>query len=228
MRTTKSKQSLSTPGRRETLRIVLVVLGVGILTLWTYWQTLFFLSGQSQIQHASNEASMMLQALVPLWLACFFSALSLGLGLYTFTHRLPRKISSPLTRPRKDYMTETRTYIMLCTAICLFSVNYRILPLFPLMNYRSDRTTDLLMTFPGRDASLWGGMTVFQQQAFIGVLGVVVVFLQAWWLIQKRGGSRRNLGLLTASLLVVGLVIPWSGCLSLIPPLDSIDIVFRK
>ena len=217
MRTTKTKQPFSPPGNRETFRIVLVVLGVGILTLWTFWQILFFFSGQSQFQHASHGTSMMLRVIVPLWLACFFPALSLGIGLYTFTHRLPRNTSSSFTRPRKDYMTETQTYIMLCTAICLFSVNYRILPLFPLMNYRSDRITDLLMTFPGREASLWGGMTVLDQQALIGALGVVVVFLQAWWLIQKRGGSRRNLGLLAASLLVVGLFTPWSGCLSLMP-----------
>ena len=147
----------------------------------------------------------MLRTVVPLWLACFFPALGLGLGLYTFTHRLPRNTSSSLTRPRKDYMTETQTYIMLCTAICLFSVNYRILPLFPLMNYGSDRISDSLI------------MTVVKQQAFIGVLGMVVVFLQAWWIIQKKGGSRWNLGLLAASLLVVGLLIPWSGCLGLMP-----------
>ncbi len=190
-----------------------------MLTLWAYWQTLFFFSGQNQLPNSSSGANIMLGAIVPLWLACFFPALGLGLGLYTFTHRLPRNISSSLIRSRKDYMTETQTYIMLCIAICLFSVNYRILPLFPLINYGSDRFTNLLMTFPGSEASLWGGMTILEQQAFIGALGVVVVFLQAWWIIQKRGGSRLNLGLLTASLLVVGLVIPWSGYLSLISPL---------
>ncbi len=207
MRTTKTEQPPSPRGSRETFRIVLVVLGVGMLTLWTYWQTLFFFLGQSQLQHASNGANIMLQAIVPLWLACFFPALGLGLGLYTFTHRLPRNASSSLTRPRKDYMTETQTYIMLCTAICLFSVNYRILPLFPLMNYGSDRISDSLI------------MTVVKQQAFIGVLGMVVVFLQAWWIIQKKGGSRWNLGLLAASLLIVGLLIPWSECLGLMSPL---------
>ena len=159
----------------------------------------------------------MLRAIVPLWLACFFPALGLGLGLYTFTHRLPRNTTSFLTRPRKDYMTETQTYIMLCTAICLFSVNYRILPLFPLMNYGSDRITDLLMTSPAGAENLWRGVTILKQQAFIGALGVVVVFLQAWWIIQKRGGSRWNLGLLAASLFVVGLFIPWSGCWNLMP-----------
>jgi hypothetical protein len=217
MRTTKTEQPPSPRKSHETFRIVLVVLGVGTLTLWTYWQTLFFFSGQNQLQHASNGASIMLRAVVPLWLACFFPALGLGLGLYTFTHRLPRNASSSLTRPGKDYMTETQTYIMLCTAICLFSVNYRILPLFPLMNYGADRVTHLLITFPWGAANLWGGMTVLGQQAFTGALGVVVVILQAWWVIQKRGGSRRTLGLLAASLLVVGLLIPWSGCLSLMP-----------
>ncbi len=219
MRKKRTEQSPSPPGSRETFRIVLVVLGVGMLTLWAYWQTLFFFSGQNQLPNSSSGANIMLGAIVPLWLACFFPALGLGLGLYTFTHRLPRNISSSLIRSRKDYMTETQTYIMLCIAICLFSVNYRILPLFPLINYGSDRFTNLLMTFPGSEASLWGGMTILEQQAFIGALGVVVVFLQAWWIIQKRGGSRLNLGLLTASLLVVGLVIPWSGYLSLISPL---------
>jgi len=87
------------------------------------------------------------------------------------------------------------------------------------MNYGSDQITDLLMTFPVGETDLWGGMTVLEQQAFIGALGVVVVFLQAWWIIQKRGGSRRNLGLLAASLLIVGLLIPWSECLGLMPPL---------
>jgi hypothetical protein len=217
MRTTKTEQPPSPRKSHETFRIVLVVLGVGILTLWTYWQTLFFFSGQSQLQHASNGASIMLRTVVPLWLACFFPALGLGLGLYTFTHRLQRNASFSLTRSGKDYMTETQTYIMLCTAICLFSVNYRILPLFPLMNYEPDRVTDLLITFPGGAANLRGGLTVLEQQAFTGALGVVVVILQAWWIIQKRGGSRRNLGLLATSLLVVGLLIPWSGCLSLMP-----------
>ena len=193
-----------------------------MLTLWTYWQTLFFFSGQSQLQHASNDASIMLRTIVPLWLACFFPALGLGLGLYTFTHRLPRNTSSSLTRPRKDYMTETQTYIMLCTAICLFSVNYRILPLFPLMNSGSDRITDLLMTFPRGAVSLRGDMTILEQQAFIGALGVIIVFLQAWWIIQKKGGSRRNLGLLAASLLIVGMLIPWSECLGLMSPLKAV------
>ncbi len=205
-------------GSREMFRIVLVVLGIGILTLWTYWQTLFFFLDQSQLHHASNETNTILRAIiVPLWLACFFPALGLGLGLYTFTHRLVRNTSSFLRRPRKDYMTESQTYIILCTAICLFSVNYRILPLIPLMNYGSNRATDLLMTFTGGAANLWGGVTVMEQQTFIGALGMVVVFLQAWWIIQKRGGSRWNLGLLAVSLLVVGLFIPWSGCLGLMP-----------
>ena len=212
-----TNQAPSPRRSRETFRIVLVVLGIGMLTLWTYWQTLFFFLGQSQLQHASDGTNTMLRAIVPLWLACFFPALGLGLGLYTFTHRLARNTSSSLTRPRKDYMTEAQTYIMLCTAICLFSVNYRILPLFPLMNYGSNRITDLLTRFPGGAANLWGGVTLVEQQAFIGALGMVVVFLQAWWIIQKRGGSRRNLGLLAASLLIVGLLIPWSGCLGLIP-----------
>ena len=189
------ERTLPPRGRQETFRILLVILGVGLLSLWTYWQTFFFFSGQSQLQQASNGASIMLRMVVPLWLACFFPALGLGLGLYTFTHRLPRNGSSFLTRPRKDYMTETQTYLMLCTAICLFSVNYRILPLFPMVSYGPDVV----------------------QLAFIGALGVVVVFLQAWWNIQKRGGSRRNLGLLAASLFVVGLFIPWSGCLNLMP-----------
>ena len=114
-------------------------------------------------------------------------------------------------------MTETQTYIMLCTAVCLFSVNYRILPLFPLMNYGSDGVSELLMTFPHGAANLWGGVTVLQQQAFTGALGVIVVFLQAWWVIPKRGGSRRYLGLLAGSLFVVGLFIPWFGCLNLMP-----------
>ena len=205
MRTMKIEQTPSPRGRQETIRILLVILGVGLLTLWTYWQTLFFFSGQTQLQHASNGASIMLRTVVPLWLASFFPALGLGLGLYTFTHRLPRNTSSSLTRPKKDYMTETQTYIMLCTAICLFSVNYRILPISPLVNGGVDPTSDLLI------------MTVVKQQAFIGVLGMVVVFLQAWWIIQKKGGRRWNLGLLAASLLVVGLLIPWSGCLGLMP-----------
>lgn len=217
MRAIKTEQPPSPRGRHETFRIVLLVLGVGMLTLWTYWQTLFFFSSQGQLQHASNGASIMLRTVVPLWLACFFPALGLGLGLYTFTHRLPRNTSSSPARSRMDYMTETQTYIMLCTAICLFSLNYRILPLFPLMNYGSDRISDLLMTFPEGAASLWGAMTIVEQQAFTGALGVVVVFLQAWGIIQKKGGSRRNLGLLAASLLVVGLLIPWSGCLGLMP-----------
>ena len=179
---------------------MLVVLGVGILNLWTYWQTLFFFSGPSQPQHASSGASIMLQTVIPLWLACFFPALGLGLALYTFTHRLPRNTLSSLTRPKKDYLTKTQTYIMLCTAICLFSVNYRILPLIPLMNYGSDQVTDLSMTFPGGTEDLWGGISVLGQQAFTGALGVIVILLQAWWVIQKKGGSRRNLGLLAASL----------------------------
>jgi hypothetical protein len=159
----------------------------------------------------------MLRAVVPLWLACFFPALGLGLGLYAFTHRPARNTSPSLARPKKDYMTEAQTYLMLCTAICLFSVNYRILPLFPLMNYGSNQITDLLRIFPEGATNLWGGVTVLKQQAFIGALGMVVVFLQAWWIIQKRGGSRRNIGLLTVSLLVVGLLIPWSGCLGRMP-----------
>ncbi len=217
MRTTKTEQVPLSRGSRETFRIILVVLGVGILTLWTYWQTLFFFLSQSQLQHASNGANIMLRAVVPLWLACFFPALGLGLGLYAFTRRPARNTSSSLARPKKDYMTEAQTYLMLCTAICLFSVNYRILPLFPLMNYGSNQITDLLMIFPKGATNLWGGVTVLKQQAFIGALGMVVVFLQAWWIIQKRGGSRRNLGLLTGSLLVVGLLIPWSGCLGRMP-----------
>jgi hypothetical protein len=199
------ERTLSPRGRKETFRILLVVLGVGLLSLWTYWQTFFFFSYQSPLQHASNEANIMLRAVIPLWLACFFPALGLGLGLYTYTHRLPRKTSSFPTQPRKDYMNETQTYLMLCTAICLFAVNYRILPISPLVNGGVDPTSDLLI------------MTVVKQQAFIGVLGMIVVFLQAWWIIQKRGGSRRNLGLLAGSLLIVGLLIPWSGCLSLMP-----------
>ena len=171
MRMMKVERTPSQRGRQETIRILLVILGVGLLTLWTYWQTLFFFSGQSQFQHASNGASIMLRTVVPLWLACFFPALGLGLGLYTFTHRLPRNASSSPARPRMDYMTETQMYIMLCTAICLFSVNYRILPLIPLMNYGSDRISDLLMTFPEEAASLWGGMTIVEQQAFTGALG---------------------------------------------------------
>ena len=215
----KIERTPSPRGRQETFRILLVVLGVGMLTLWTYWQVLFFFSGQSQLQHASKGASIMLRTVVPLWLACFFPALGLGLGLYTFTHRIPRHTLSSLTRPGKDYITETQTYIMLCTAVCLFSVNYRILPLFPLMNYGSDRISELMMRFPEGAVNLWAGVTILEQLAFTSALGVVVVFLQAWWVIQKRGGSRRNLGLLAASLFVVGLFIPWSGCLSLMPSL---------
>lgn len=196
-------------------RILLVILGVGLLSLWTYWQTFFFFS--IQLQHASYGSNIMLRTVVPLWLASFFPSLGLGLGLYTFTHRIPRIASSFLTRPRKDYMTETQTYLMLCTAVCLFSVNYRILPLFPLTSYGSDQVSELLMRFPDGAANLWVGIAIVEQQAFIGALGAVVVFLQAWWVIQRRGGSRRNLGLLSMSMFVVGLFIPWSGCLSLIP-----------
>ena len=208
----KNERTFSSRGRQETFRIVLVVLGVGLMTLWTYWQTLFFLSGQSQLQHASYGASIMLRTIVPLWLACFFPALGLGLGLYTFTHRLARSASSLFPRTKKDFITEAQTYMMLCTAVCLFSVNYRILPLFPLMNYGSNRISESQVIFSEGAANL-----LIEQQAFIGALGVVVVFLQAWWIIQKRGGSRWNLGLLAASLCVVGLLITWSGCLGLMP-----------
>lgn len=217
MSTIRIEQFPLPPRSRETFRIMWVVLGVGLLTLWTYWQTLFFLSGQSQLQHAFYGANIMLRMMVPLWLACFFPALGLGLGLYTFTHRLPRSTPSSFVRSKKDFITETQTYMMLCTAICLFLVNYRILPLFPLMNYGSNRVSESLMKFSGGSANLWEGMSVIEQQTFIGALGVVDVFLQGWWIIQKRGGSRWNLGLLAASLLVVGLLIAWSGCLGIMP-----------
>jgi hypothetical protein len=213
------ERTLSPRGRQETFRILLVILGVGLLTLWTYWQILFFFCGQIQIQQASNGSSIMLRTIVPLWLACFFPALGLGLGLYTYTHHLPRNASLFFTRRRKDYMTETQTYLMLCTAVCLFSVNYRILPLSPLINYGSDQIYELLMGSPEGGTNLWGGMTLLEQQAFTAALGAVIVFLQAWWIIQKRGGNRRNLGLLAGSLFFAGLLILWSGALDLISPL---------
>jgi len=203
MRKLKIERAPAPRGRQETIRILLVVLGVGVLTLWTYWQTLFFFSGQSQLQHASNGSIIMLRTVVPLWLACFFPALSLGLGLYTFTHRMPRNIFLSRVRQKPDHLTEAQSYMVLCTAICLFSVNYRILPIFPLVSGGLDQAGDMVI------------MTVVKQQAFIGILGMIVVFLQGWLVIRKKGGSRRNLLVLTASLSAVGLLIPWSGCLDL-------------
>ena len=171
--------------------------------------------------------------IVHLWLASFFPALGLGLGLYAFTYRLPRNTPLTVTRPVKVYRTmiDTQTYIMLITAICLFLVNYRILPIFPAISYGFIRSSELLIAFPEgasnlwkgvpdlweEATNLWGGITILKQLALTGALGVLVVFLQAWFVLQKKGVSRRNLCLLAAFLLVVGLIIPWSGCLGLLP-----------
>lgn len=243
MRIMKTERTASPQGRHETFRILLVILGVGLLTLWTYWQILFFFSGLSPLQDVSNGADIIAGIVVALWLACFFPALGLGLGLYAFTHRLPRNTPLSVTRPMKvnRTMTDTQTYVMLLTAICLFLVNYRILPIFPLINYGSYRFSELLIALPKGASNVWkgvpnlwegainmrGGMTVLKQHALTGALGVLVVFLQAWLVLQKKGVSRRNLGLLAASLLVVGLVIPWSGCLGLLP-MSRVTVAERK
>jgi len=229
----KSDRSSSPQGRQETFRIMLVIPGVGLLSLWTYWQILFFFSGLSPLTHVSGGADMLARMMVFLWLACFFPALGLGLGVYAFTCRLPRNTPLSLPRPIKVFrtMTDTQTYIMLLTAICLFWVNYRILPIYPLTNYGFVRSSELLIAFPEGPATLlkgvpnlwagavdpWGGISVLKQHALTGALGVLVVFLQAWFVLQKKGVRRRNLGLLTASLLAAGVLMPWSGCLGLMP-----------
>ena len=213
----KTERTPLQQGRHEMFRIIFVILGVGLLSLWTYWQILFFFSGLSPLPPASNGADIMAGIIVHLWLASFFPALGLGLGLYAFTYRLPRNTPLTVTRPLKVYrtMTDTQTYIMLITAICLFLVNYRILPIFPAISYGFIRFSELLIAFPEgasnvwkgvpdlweEATNLWGGITILKQLALTGALGVLVVFLQAWFVLQKKGVSRRNLCLLAAFLL---------------------------
>lgn len=130
MKIMKTERTSSPQGRRETLRILFVILGVGLLTPWTYWQIRFFFSDLSPLQYVSNGPDIIAGIVVPLWMACFFPALGLGLGFYAFTYRLSRDTPLSVTRSVKVYrtMTDTQTYVMLLTAICLFLVNYSLSP----------------------------------------------------------------------------------------------------
>jgi biopolymer transport protein ExbD len=201
----------------EPIRIGLTVAWVGALTLWTYMHVFFYFSGNPWWQTALEQASTTLRSAKPLWFAAFLPAFAFGLAWYTFSHTLGFQPSRSPIRCGLDRLTISQNYMTFCLAICLFLVNYRMLPVMSVMDDGAHRVSDALVPFHGEDCFGTRWFATVEIHVIVGALGLAVIFLRSWGILSRLGRSRANLSALTLALLAAGVLVPWSGFLDRIP-----------
>jgi biopolymer transport protein ExbD len=209
----------------ELIRIGLTAAWVATLTLWSYYQGLWFYSGVGWRTHALRDASVFLRTIDPMWWVCFFSALAFGVGFYTFAHRPQR---GGARTPSPYGLTRFATYqapMTLCLGICVYLLNWRVLPLLPLTTSGVDRASPLLLQFEWASVDMGRVPLALELQLLIAALGAGVVFLQAWSLVPRLGGSRLRLVLLVTIMLAVGSWVPMSGLLRELHSPEASEII---
>ncbi len=200
----------------EPIRFGTAFLWVGLLSLWTFYQGLWFYSFRPSFSSSLSTASAILRTVRPLWFASFFPSLAFGIAWYVFSHRLSSFRTTPVTCGI-DRLTISQTYASLCVAICAFTFNYRILPMLPLCTSGGDRASEHLLTLTWTSAEWVPVSPVLEQQVLVGCLAAALIAVQAWGLLPRLGGNRRRLATLVGLLLIGGFGVPWFGLLETLP-----------
>ena len=197
-------------GWQEPVRLALTTLWIATLSLFTFYQGLWFFYASSWSDNSLSRVSVFANSIRPLWYMSFFPAVAFGLAWHAFSYRL---LAPPPTGLRSGFqrLERIRTYGGLCVGICAFTFNYRILPVFPLLTDGVERQSSRLFSFVYGPIDWFPLGRSFELQAFVGILAAAFVGTQTWGLLPRARKTRLRFAAFIVLLLAAGLITPGFG-----------------